>query len=91
GSTYGKPTGDKFAGQKSTDERKASKGREPRFTTVTFNIGRAQLVTPADLVGKSAGVTRLPAQVVGAIDIHEEHTNVDVATQHAATVVAKLA
>ena len=66
-------------------------GREPGFTTVTFNVGRAQLVTPADLVGKIAGVTRLPANVVGAIDIHEEHTNVDVATEHAELVVAKLA
>ncbi|MBI2815163.1 MAG: DEAD/DEAH box helicase [Opitutae bacterium] len=91
-STHGKPSGDKFAAQKRGGfERQARTGREPGFTTVTFNIGRAQLVTPADLVGKIAGVTRLPAQVVGAIDIHEEHTNVDVATEHAATVVAKLA
>jgi ATP-dependent RNA helicase DeaD len=29
--------------------------------------------------------------VVGAIDIHEEHTHVDVATEHAELVVAKLA
>jgi ATP-dependent RNA helicase DeaD len=90
-STYEKPSGDRFAAQKRTHERKARTGREPGFTTVTFNVGRAQLVTPADLVGKIAGVTRLPAQIVGAIDIHEEHTNVDVATEHAATVVAKLA
>jgi len=91
GSTYEKPTGDKFAAQKRTYERKARTGREPGFTTISFNVGRAQLVTPADLVGKIAGVTRLPAHVVGAIDIHEEHTNVDVATEHAAVVIAKLA
>ena len=58
---------------------------------MSFNVGRAQLITPADLVGKIAGVTRLPANVVGAIDIHEEHTLVDVATEHAELVVAKLA
>ena len=85
------PSGDKFAAQKRTYERKARTGREPGFTTISFNVGRAQLVTPADLVGKIAGVTRLPANVVGAIDIHEEHTNVDVATEHAAVVIAKLA
>ena len=85
------PAGDKFAAQKRTYERKARTGREPGFTTISFNVGRAQLVTPADLVGKIAGVTRLPANVVGAIDIHEEHTKVDVATEHAAVVVAKLA
>ncbi len=89
--TYEQPTGDRFAAQKRTFDRKPRTGREPGFSTVTFNVGRAQLVTPADLVGKIAGVTRLPANVVGAIDIHEEHTNVDVLTEHAELVVAKLA
>jgi ATP-dependent RNA helicase DeaD len=87
---YEKPTGDKFAAQKRTFDRKPRTGREPGFSTVTFNVGRAQLVTPADLVGKIAGVTRLPANVVGAIDIHEEHTNVDVATEHVEVIIAKL-
>jgi ATP-dependent RNA helicase DeaD len=91
---YEKPayekSGDRFAAQKRTFDRKPRTGREPGFSTITFNVGRAQLVTPADLVGKIAGVTRLPANVVGAIDIHEEHTNVDVATEHAETVIAKL-
>jgi len=72
-------------------ERKPRTGREEGFSVVTFNVGRAHLVTPADLVGKIAGVTRLPAQVVGAIDIHEHHTDVDVATEHVAVVVKKLA
>ena len=85
------PSGDKFAAQKRTYERKPRTGREPGFTAVTFNVGRQHLVTPADLVGKIAGVTRLPANVVGAIDIHEDHTQVDVATEHVETVIAKLA
>ncbi len=80
-----------FGMAKAGYERKPRTGREPGFTTVSFNIGRAQLVTPADLVGKIAGVTRLPANIVGAIDIHEEHTHVDVADEHVETVVAKLA
>jgi len=85
------PSGDKFAAQKRTYDRKPRTGREPGFTPVSFNIGRAHLVTPADLVGKIAGVTRLPANIVGAIDIHEDHTHVDVVTEHAETVVTKLA
>ncbi len=85
------PSGDKFAAQKRTFDRKPRTGREPGFSTVSFNVGRQHLVTPADLVGKVAGVTRLPANVVGAIDIHEDHTFVDVATEHAELVVAKLA
>jgi ATP-dependent RNA helicase DeaD len=72
-------------------ERKPRTGREPGYTTVSFNVGRTQLITPADLVGKIAGVTRLPANIVGAIDIHEEHTHVDVVSEHAALVVEKLA
>jgi ATP-dependent RNA helicase DeaD len=85
------PSGDKFAAQKRTYERKPRTGREPGFTPVSFNVGRQHLVTPADLVGKIAGVTRLPANIVGAIDIHEDHTHVDVVTEHVEAVVAKLA
>ncbi len=85
------PAGDKFAAQKRTYERKPRTGREPGFTVVSFNVGRQQLVTPADLVGKIAGVTRLPASAVGAIDIHEDHTHVDVASEHVELVVSKLA
>jgi len=84
-------SGDKFAAQKRSFDRKPRTGREPGFTTVSFNVGRTHLVTPADLVGKIAGVTRLPASTVGAIDIHEDHTLVDVVTEHAETVVSRLA
>jgi ATP-dependent RNA helicase DeaD len=84
-------SGDKFAAQKRTYERKSRTGREPGFTAVTFNIGRQHLVTPADLVGKIAGVTRLPSSIVGAIDIHDVHTLVDVANEHVETVLTRLA
>ncbi|MBI5691054.1 MAG: DEAD/DEAH box helicase [Verrucomicrobia bacterium] len=72
-------------------ERPVRTGREPGMTTVFFNVGSKQLVTPADLVGKIAGVTRLPADVVGAIDIHPRHSLVDVADKSAMVVVQKLA
>ena len=103
GSTHGKSFGDKppgakpglprkeFGMAKAGYERKPRTGREPGFTPVSFNIGRQHLVTPADLVGKIAGVTRLPANIVGAIDIHEDYTHVDVADEHLETVLAKLA
>ncbi len=72
-------------------ERPARTGREAGMTTLFFNVGRKQLVTPADLVGKIAGVTRLPADVVGAIDLHQRHALVDVATDSAELILAKLA
>jgi ATP-dependent RNA helicase DeaD len=71
-------------------DRVARTGREPGYTTLYLNVGRKHLVTPADVVGKIAGVTRLPATVVGAMDIHQRHTLVDVTTEHAKTIVAKM-
>jgi ATP-dependent RNA helicase DeaD len=82
---------DEAGARRSKYERAARTGREPGMTTVFFNVGRKHLVTPADIVGKIAGVTRLPAGVVGAIDIHQRHVLVDVAQEHAALIVKKLA
>jgi hypothetical protein len=61
------------------------------MTTVFLNVGTKNLITPADIVGKIAGVTRLPADIVGAVDIHPRHTLVDVADKAANLVVQKLA
>lgn len=77
--------------RKAKYERPARTGREAGMTTIFLNVGRKQLITPADVVGKIAGVTRLPATVVGAIDIHQRHTLADVAAEHAPLIVAKLA
>jgi ATP-dependent RNA helicase DeaD len=72
-------------------DRPARTGREPGMATLFLNVGRKQLVTPADIVGKIAGVTRLPASVVGAVDIHQRHTLVDVIQEHAELALKKLA
>lgn len=71
-------------------ERPARTGREAGMATLFLNVGRKQLITPADVVGKISGVTRLPANVVGAIDIHQRHTLVDVAEAQADFIVQKL-
>ncbi|MEO6875233.1 MAG: DEAD/DEAH box helicase [Opitutaceae bacterium] len=76
--------------RKSKYERAPRTGREPGMATIFINVGRKQLVTPADIVGKIAGVTRLPATVVGAIDIHQRHTLADVAEAEADFIVKKL-
>ena len=82
---------DDAAPRRSKYERAARTGREPGKATIFLNVGRKHLVTPADIVGKIAGVTRLPASVVGAIDIHQRHLLVDVDQEHAALIVKKLA
>ncbi len=84
------PAASTHARSKQKYERPARTGREPGKTPVFFNIGRKQLVTPADLVGKIAGVTCLPASIVGAIDIHQRHSIVDVSSEHVALVLSKL-
>lgn len=76
--------------RKSKYERPARTGREPGMTTIFLNVGRKQLVTPADIVGKVSGVTRLTANVVGAIDIHQRHTLADVAEDQVQFIVSKL-
>ena len=82
---------DDVAPRKSKYERPARTGREPGMKTIFLNVGRKQLVTPADIVGKIAGVTRLPANVVGALDIHQRHTLADVAEGEADFIVKELA
>jgi ATP-dependent RNA helicase DeaD len=72
-------------------DRAARTGREPGMATIFLNVGRKDLVTPADIVGKIAGVTRLPAKIVGAIDIHQRHSLADVAEQEVEFVLKKLA
>ena len=77
--------------RKNKYDRPARTGREPGMATIFLNVGRKQLVTPGDIVGKIAGVTRLPADVVGAIDIHQRHTLADVAEAQVELIVKKLA
>ena len=81
---------DSRTARKSKYERPARTGREPGMKTIFLNVGRKQVITPADIVGKISGVTRLTANVVGAIDIHQRHTLADVAADHAELIVSKL-
>jgi ATP-dependent RNA helicase DeaD len=60
------------------------------MTTLFFNAGRKHLVTTAELVGKVTGVTRLQSKAIGAIDIHQRHALVDVASEHADLVIKKM-
>jgi ATP-dependent RNA helicase DeaD len=68
----------------------ARTGREQGMTTLFFNTGRKHLVTTAEIVGKVTGVTRLPPSVLGAIDIHQRHALVDVASEHAELILKKM-
>ena len=71
-------------------EQPVRTGREAGMTTLFFNAGRKHLITTGEIVGKVAGVTRLPAKVVGAIDIHQRHSLVDVVSDQADLILKKL-
>lgn len=55
-----------------------------------MNIGEAMGITPGDVVNAISGETGLPAKVVGTVDIRERHLFVDVAAEHANSIIAKL-
>jgi ATP-dependent RNA helicase DeaD len=75
-------------------ERPAKKKHSPNppahQTRLFMNIGAEMNITPIDIVNSISGETGLPGNVVGRVDIRERHSFVDVATEHAKAVIAKL-
>jgi ATP-dependent RNA helicase DeaD len=55
-----------------------------------FNIGRQHEVSPGDLVGVIAGVTRIPKEHIGAIRLQDRSSVVDVSEEVSALVLKKL-
>jgi ATP-dependent RNA helicase DeaD len=75
-------------------ERKRPAKHSPRTpanqTRLFMNIGAAMNISPIDIVNSISGETGLPGNVVGRVDIRERHSFVDIATEHARAVIAKL-
>jgi ATP-dependent RNA helicase DeaD len=59
-------------------------------TRLHINVGEAMGVVPIDIVNSIAGETGLPGNVVGRVDIRERHAFVDVSTEYANAILAKL-
>jgi len=59
-------------------------------TRLHLNVGEEMGIVPIDIVNSIAGETGLPGRVVGKVDIRERHSFVDVATEHANAILAKL-
>ena len=55
-----------------------------------MNIGEAMAVAPIDIVNAIAGETGLPGKIVGTVDIRDRHLFVDVESEHALGIIAKL-
>jgi ATP-dependent RNA helicase DeaD len=56
----------------------------------TMNIGEAQGIRPRDVVGAIASEANIPGRAIGAIDIQNQQTFVDVSERHAGKVLRKM-
>jgi ATP-dependent RNA helicase DeaD len=59
-------------------------------TRLYVNTGAEMGVSEPDIVGTILGETGLPRKVVGAVDVRERHLFVDVASEHASSIISKL-
>ncbi len=77
-------------------EAKAPAGPKPSrktpegYTRLHINVGSEQGVFPIDVVNTVAGQTGLPGKIIGKVDVREGHLFADVASEHAADVIAKM-
>ncbi len=69
---------------------KVSRATPPEQTRLWMSLGETQGVTPIDVVNAVSGETGLPGKVVGKVDVREKHLFVDVASEHANCIIAKL-
>ena len=60
------------------------------MTQVWLGVGQREKITRSDVVTCIQGHTGLPDSVIGQIEVHEEHTLVDVNSEFARNVVLKL-
>ncbi|SDM23522.1 ATP-dependent RNA helicase DeaD [Catalinimonas alkaloidigena] len=60
---------------------------DAHMTRLFFNVGRRANVRPQDIVGAIAGETHLRGNQIGAIDIYDSFTFVDVPNDHASSVI----
>jgi ATP-dependent RNA helicase DeaD len=69
---------------------KPSRAVPAEKTRLWMSVGESQGITPIDVVNSVAGETGLPGKVVGTVDVREKHLFVDVDSEHANGIIAKL-
>lgn len=65
-------------------------GGEPGMVRFFINIGRADGVSPADIVRDVAGQTEIPGKIIGKIDIFDRFTFVEVPSDVASQVFERM-
>jgi ATP-dependent RNA helicase DeaD len=81
---------EKRTGAKSTTKGKPSRATPKHQTRLWMNLGEEQEIKPIDVVNAVAGETGLPGKVVGSVDVRERHLFVDVDSNEANGIIAKL-
>lgn len=87
--------GEKPAGNAKQSWREASSERPRRdkrpqevgMVRLRLNLGDAHGLRPGDVVGAIASEVGIPGRAIGAIDIHREHSFVDVSEKHVRQVL----
>ena len=60
---------------------------EEGMVRLFMNIGRRDRVRPGDIVGALAGESGVPGRLIGAIDVHDHYTFVEVPHEYAREVL----
>ena len=85
-----------YLGQNEANEEEAKSGEldfdntgaeEEGMARLFINIGKAQKVKAKDILGAIAGEANIPGKLVGAIDLYDKYTFVEVPKEHARAVL----
>jgi ATP-dependent RNA helicase DeaD len=74
----------------SAKPKKTGTSAQPFQKRLWMNIGEEMGVVAIDIVNTISGLTGLPADIVGTVDIRGRHLFVDVEADHANSIIAKL-
>lgn len=62
-------------------------GAEPGMVRLFINIGKNQRIRPGDILGAIAGESGMEGKLVGAIDMYDKYTFVEVPSEYASDVI----
>ena len=65
----------------------ANTGAEEGMVRLFVNIGKNQKVRPGDILGAVAGEAKIPGKLVGAIDMYDNYTFVEVPVEYGKDVL----
>lgn len=85
-----KPQRDSQRTSKPRRRQRDENGHEPGMVTLHMSIGRSDGIRPADIVFGVASEANIPGKVIGAIDIRQHETFLDVPEDHVEDVLSAL-